>query len=61
MVRFPSLSLSIVKVGRSVGRAKKKNKQEKNEHMIAYEISRLVCKIYKSDGKSCLLTGLSNV
>ena len=41
--------------GGSVGRAK-----NNNEHMIAYKISRLVCKI-KYDGKRCILTGLSNV
>ena len=39
-VSFP-IALPLVKVGRLVSLAKKK----KNEHMIAYQISRLVCKI----------------
>ena len=41
MFRFPSPSLS----WRWVGRLGKKKEKKKNEHMIAYEISRLVCKI----------------
>ena len=45
--------------GGSVGRAKNNNNNN-NEHMIAYKISRVVCKI-KYDGKRCILTGLSNV
>ena len=44
--------------GGSVGRAK--NNNNNNEHMIAYKISRLVCKI-KYDGKRCILTGLSSI